>query len=150
MGMNTTEVVVGGRKFHISQLPARRAQTLFNRLCRIGLPSLAKAVASSGATSISGMLKSGIAGVADGLRELVDKLDPVEQDAILADLFHGARIQYNDKFMDLAPVYDEVFAGRIDEIYLLAFEALKLNYSSFWRALNAAISAGKSEAAAEK
>lgn len=148
MAIRSQQVTVGGREFSLSQLPAKRGLRLFNRLCRVLVPPAARALAGTGAKSLKALLSADLRGVADGVVLLFEKLTEDEQESILAELFEGARIKLETgKWAPLAEVYDDAFAGRIDEVYLLAVEALKLNFASFSHALNAAFSAAATEAA---
>lgn len=155
MGRRSEEVTVGEREFKLTMLPATRGQELFARLSGHIVPPAVKAFAGSGFKSLGDLLNGNIsglgAGVSDGVGLLLVNLNPAEQRAILKELFFEALTKADDgKYVKLADVYEDIFAGRIEDIYALALEALKLNYSGFYAKLNAAISSGMHKAEAAK
>lgn len=155
MGRRTEEVTVGGREFRLTMLPATRGQELFARLCRHVVPPAAKAFAGSGFKSIASLMEGDLrglgAGLADGVAQLLGNLNEAEQRLILKELLSDAYMRGEDeKFVKLADVYEDAFAGRVEDIYELALESLKLNYSGFYAKLSAAISSGITKAEAEQ
>lgn len=155
MGRRTEEVTVGGREFRLTMLPATRGQELFARLCRHIVPPATKAFAGGGFTSIAALMGGDLRGLgpglADGVAQLLGNLNEAEQRAILKELFSDAYMRAEDeKFVKLADVYEDAFAGRVEDIYTLALEALKLNYSGFYARLSTAISSAHARAEAEK
>lgn len=154
MGRRSEEVTVGEREFKLTMLPATRGQELFARLMGHIVPPATKAFAGSGFRSLSDLLNgdlSGLgAGLPDGVAMLLGNLNAGEQRAILKELFFEGLTKADDaKWVKIADVYEDIFAGRIEDIYMLALEALKLNYSGFYAKLNAAISSASARAEAE-
>jgi hypothetical protein len=149
MALRTETTSINGREFSVSQLPAKRALRLFNRLCRTFAPAAARALGGAG-FSFAAILTADTRGIADGLQLLFDKLSDSEQESIIAELVSCARC--TDPRLgrvDVAEKLDELFGGdQLPEIFTLAAFALKLNFSSFLPALNAAISAASRDQAA--
>lgn len=145
----TQSTTIGDREFTVTQLPAKRAMRLFNKLCRILAPPAARALGGSGDVSFAALMRADMGGLSQALTLLFEKLTEQEQEQILKELFEGARFKDEEsgKLLVLWDLFDSVFAGRIHEVYQLAAFALRVNYGSFADALKAAISAFQPAAA---
>jgi len=150
--MQTITETVGGREYTVTQIPAKRGLRLFNRLCRIFAPPAAKAFGSlAGELSLARFMAGGLGSFAEALVLLFEKLSEQEQEAILRELFEGARFRNDDgKMLPLWEHFDVAFAGRLAEVYLVAAFAMRVNFGSFSDALKAAASAWSAKAAAEE
>lgn len=149
--MQTLTETIGGREYSVTQIPPLRGVRLFNRLCRIFAPPAARAFGGlAGEMSLGKLMGGNLSGLSEALVLLFDKLGEQEQEAILRELFEGARFRNDDgKLLPLWEHFNVAFAGRIAEVYMVAAFALRANFGSFSDALRAAASAWSAKAAAE-
>lgn len=147
MGRSTTPFEINGNTFRITMLPTKRGHRLFAKLCRLLAPALAKTAGGlDGVSTLADILRLGVGSFADGLGVLFDRMNEDEQQAVLKELFSDAMVVVNDKLVSLDSVYDDIFAGRISDLYVLAGHALQLNYPDFRQLLMAAFSRLKKNA----
>ena len=153
MGIETQEKVIGNHTFRVTQLPASKARKLLTRLFKVAGPSMAKAVEGLG-TILEKKLKQPSAkgkkegeGITINLADLdLSKLSDAvallaknvfEEDFeyVVAVLLEGDRISYSEEgkwpVLDLQ-ASDAVFAGKLDQMFMLIGFALEVNFSGFF------------------
>lgn len=162
MTMKQTEEITLGTgeralRVEVTQLAASKALLLLNRIAAALAPALAKAAGDSvggalgaGKVNTAALLELDVAklaaGVADGVGELFERLKPEDLQVILLELLSTARVVVCDgkgeRIVDLVKKsgagygpFDEVFRGRLLDLFRLAYFALELNYSDFYEGL---------------
>ena len=148
MGKKHESTTVIGRQFTVHQLPASRAYRLLVRLMKHAGPALGELLGvvvgldgkPGAAQSIADLDLGGanLARVGVALQLLFDRLTPQEADEIRKELLEGALVDEQP----LGPQFDDVFAGEVYGIIELQLFALKVNFGSFSRALDAARAKG--------
>lgn len=111
----------GARTIRVQQLPAMTSAKLLIRITKMMGPALAH-------------LKRGDAGLADGVRELFDRLTPDEFEAISRALLTSATVEIEGKSAPLLDVFDAIFTGPegLRNLLEVVAHALGVNYSSFF------------------
>lgn len=137
MATTMQTVDLDGFSYQITQLPARRATRLFNRLVRGVGPGLAMLLGDAVASGSFSLADLNVLALAPALREAFDRLPDAEIDAIMDELFSTVRVVTKGESLELSKIFDAHFQGRTVAVYKLLWEALKTNYSDFSDALAA-------------
>lgn len=119
----TQTKIIDGMEVSVSQLPARRAMKMFNRLGRVFGPALGKIMASSP----DGLKTMNIGAMGDAVAMLFEKFTDSEQDFIMNELLATAVVDNKP----LMPIFDTMMRGKTLTVYKLLAFALEVNYGDF-------------------
>lgn len=122
MGIQVKDVIVDDHRVNIAQMPAREAFKYKVRLVKL--------FGGSVGSLFSGGQVDKNADVSSAFVRLADTLDP---DAFLKLALDGLRYTHvNEVNVGTDNGFDQIFSGNMNLVYLVLFETLKFNYSSFF------------------
>lgn len=137
MALQTEEVQIGDWKFRITQLPSMKALRMLTRLTRLAGPALAQ-LAETAATKAQGTKDKGLdtkledVGLGGAFAVLCDQLTEDEVEEIFGVFAEQTTVQTaTNKWPKLLPMFDVVFAGRMDVALRWFGASLKINFASF-------------------
>lgn len=135
MATTTQTKTIDGVAYAVTQLPARRAARLLNRLLRVFGPALGGlAGAAKGGASLETADLSSVGPVLEGL---FARLSEDEQDHLINELLATATVDGKE----VLPVLDLHFQGRLGALFKLVGFAVKVNFEDFSGGLIAAAKA---------
>ena len=118
---------VGEFDLQIRMIPARQAFGLSKDVAQVAVQIIG-ALGALGAKS----LDVDLATIGPELGQSIAGIESSKLDALLAGLLAKSEARVNGAWLPLLDVVDDVFAGRVMDLYLCLFEAVKLNYPDFF------------------
>ncbi len=158
--MSTTEETVGGFKFYITPFPAFKAANLTGELASVLAPLLGSLIPlMQNAKGDKGFMDIDIDSIdEDQAAEAVLSCTSINGDkleALIRKLLLGGHIVVEVSGEDGEPeamkldmdLANELFCGNIQDMFVLCFRVIKLNFNGFFKNLAALYGKRKSEAA---
>lgn len=134
--LKTEERRIGEHEYRVRQMPGREALAMFTTLTKTVGPAVAALAGGKGA-SVKSLLDQEVATLAQALTTLCDDLDPGRVQSVARDFAAHSQLRLNlngtDTWQPLSneAVFDDAFAGRIDELLgWLAF-CVEVNFRGF-------------------
>ena len=150
--MEATKVKVGGNNFFIKPFPAFKAANLTGELASVLSPLLGALAPLAGDGSLMDVDVNEAASALSGMTSINgDKVESLMKKLLLGG---NIIIEYEDENEETQQetldkdLVDEVFCGDVQDMFVLAFHVIKLNFNGFFSKL--ATLSGKAEAVAEK
>lgn len=136
--LETIEKTLGENTFYLRPLPAMKAAGLMGDLSALAVPlltSLAPLLGRSGENPLDINLNSAKIGEAfSGLSG--DRLEVLLKKLLLQYKNVSVQTSESDKALVLTQdLLDELFCGEVQDLFLLAFEVIRLNFRGFFRRL---------------
>ncbi len=136
MGMETKEKTIGNHTFKVTQLPASKARKLLIRLFKVSGPSLGKVLEGlKGKDGKASLNDLNLEKISEGIALLATNVFEDDFEYVVAALLEGERISYHvdGKWPVLTlESSDNLFAGKLDQMFKLIAFALEVNFSSFF------------------
>jgi hypothetical protein len=118
---------VGDVEVSIVMIPARQAFQLSKDVAQVAV-QLIGALGKLGTKS----LDLDLATIGPELGQSIAGIESSKLDALLAGLLAKSEAKVNGAWLPLLDVVDDVFTGRVMDLYLCLFEAVKINYPDFF------------------
>lgn len=118
---------VGDVEVAVVMIPARQAFALSKDVAQVAAQLLG-ALGKLGTKS----LDVDLGAIGPELGAALSGIDSSKLDALLAGLLAKSEAKVNGAWLPLLNVVDDVFAGRIVDLYTVLFEAVKLNFPDFF------------------
>ncbi len=118
---------VGETEVSIVMIPARQAFALSKDVAQVAV-QLIGALGKLGTKS----LDVDLATIGPELGQSIAGIESSKLDALLAGLLAKREAKVNGAWLPLLDVVDDVFAGRIVDLYTVLFESVRLNYPDFF------------------
>ena len=118
---------VGDVEVAVVMIPARQAFALSKDVAQVAAQLLG-ALGKLGTKS----LDVDLGAIGPELGAALSGIDSSKLDALLAGLLAKSEAKVNGAWLPLLDVVDDVFAGRIVDLYTVLFEAVKLNFPDFF------------------
>mgnify|MGYP000900519069 CR=1 FL=1 len=121
---------VGETEVAVVMIPARQAFGLSKDVAQVAV-QLIGALGKLGTKS----LDVDLGAIGPELGAALAGIETTKLDSLLAGLLAKSEARVNGTWLPLLDVVDDVFAGRIVDLYLCLFEAVKLNFPDFFARL---------------
>ena len=118
---------VGETEVSIVMIPARQAFALSKDVAQVAV-QLIGALGKLGTKSLDVDLST----IGPELGQSIAGIESSKLDALLAGLLAKSEAKVNGAWLPLLDVVDDVFAGRIVDLYTVLFESVRLNYPDFF------------------
>lgn len=118
---------VGETEVAVVMIPARQAFGLSKDVAQVAV-QLIGALGKLGTKS----LDVDLATIGPELGQSIAGIESSKLDALLAGLLAKSEARVNGAWLPLLDVVDDVFAGRVMDLYTVLFEAVRLNYPDFF------------------
>ena len=118
---------VGEFDIQIRMIPARQAFQLSKDVAQVAVQLLG-ALGKLGTKS----LDVDLGAIGPELGAALAGIESTKLDSLLAGLLARSEAKVNGTWLPLLDVADDVFAGRVMDLYLCLFEAVKLNFPDFF------------------
>ena len=124
---------IGNSEYRVSQLPAGKSRRLLTHLFRTCGPALGKLVGESGAGK--SLVDVEMTAVGSAIAELSERLSEQDVERVFDAVFGSGTVEVMNSEGAWRLLTNEsadgYFAGRVHEQFLVAWFALKVNYSGF-------------------
>ena len=131
-----TEVVVNEKHYFIRPFPAFRAANISGEVIKVVVPiigSVLPFVSTSGDTSV---LDTDLATIAPEITKAFESLSGDAVEKLLRDLLvrgNNIAVDFNSETKPLTEdLVNELFCGDVQDMYILAFHVIKINYGGFF------------------
>ena len=118
---------VGDVEVAVVMIPARQAFALSKDVAQVAAQLLG-ALGKLGTKS----LDVDLGAIGPELGAALAGIESTKLDSLLAGLLARSEAKVNGTWLPLLDVADDVFAGRVMDLYLCLFEAVKLNFPDFF------------------
>ena len=118
---------VGDVEIAVVQVPARAAFSMSKDVAAIAAQLLGAFSKLSGKS-----LESDLSAIAPELGAALAGIEASKLDALLAGLLATSEAKINGAWLPLLDVVDDVFAGRIIDLYGCLIESVRINYPDFF------------------
>lgn len=133
---DATEVVVNENHFYVRPFPAFRAANISGEVIKVIIPiigSVLPFVSTSGDTSV---LDTDLATIAPEITKAFESLSGDAVEKLLRDLLvkgNNIAVDFNGETKPLTEdLVNELFCGEVQDMYILAFHVIRINYSGFF------------------
>ena len=133
---DATEVVVNENHFYVRPFPAFRAANISGEVIKVIIPiigSVLPFVSTSGDTSV---LDTDLATIAPEITKAFESLSGDAVEKLLRDLLvkgNNIAVDFNGETKPLTEdLVNELFCGDVQDMYILAFHVIKINYGGFF------------------
>lgn len=149
---DATEVVVNENHFYVRPFPAFRAANISGEVIKVIIPiigSVLPFVSTSGDTSV---LDTDLATIAPEITKAFESLSGDAVEKLLRDLLvrgNNIAVDFNGETKPLTEdLVNELFCGEVQDMYILAFHVIRINYGGFFGKLGT--QSGKAAELAQK
>lgn len=133
MAITSHERVIGGTTFRVVVFGAKQGRSVLLRLLKMVGPSLGSFVGGLGRGAGKDADAAVALGIGEAMHELAARLAQSEVEGILDELAkHTVVVLPGDKEPRLSDVFDDLFAGRYQDMVAWAAFALEVNYAGFF------------------
>ena len=133
---DATEVVVNENHFYVRPFPAFRAANISGEVIKVIIPiigSVLPFVSTSGDTSV---LDTDLATIAPEITKAFESLSWDAVEKLLRDLLvrgNNIAVDFNGETKPLTEdLVNELFCGEVQDMYILAFHVIRINYGGFF------------------
>lgn len=133
---DATEVVVNENHFYVRPFPAFRAANISGEVIKVIIPiigSVLPFVSTSGDTSV---LDTDLATIAPEITKAFESLSGDVVEKLLRDLLvkgNNIAVDFNGETKPLTEdLVNELFCGEVQDMYILAFHVIRINYGGFF------------------
>ena len=133
---DATEVVVNENHFYVRPFPAFRAANISGEEIKVIIPiigSVLPFVSTSGDTSV---LDTDLATIAPEITKAFESLSGDAVEKLLRDLLvrgNNIAVDFNGETKPLTEdLVNELFCGEVQDMYILAFHVIRINYGGFF------------------
>jgi hypothetical protein len=133
---DATEVVVNENHFYVRPFPAFRAANISGEVIKVIIPiigSVLPFVSTSGDTSV---LDTDLATIAPEITKAFESLSGDAVEKLLRDLLvkgNNIAVDFNGETKPLTEdLVNELFCGEVQDMYILAFHVIRINYGGFF------------------
>lgn len=133
---DATEVVVNENRFYVRPFPAFRAANISGEVIKVIIPiigSVLPFVSTSGDTSV---LDTDLATIAPEITKAFESLSGDAVEKLLRDLLvkgNNIAVDFNGETKPLTEdLVNELFCGEVQDMYILAFHVIRINYGGFF------------------